>query len=263
MRAARFQSIERSEVALPEGPARLISVGSGDTTVLFFPALGDAAAAYAEVMVSLGTSCRTVAVDPPGYGMLAPESPLPFSALRTWARALCEHVPGDKILVGNSVGGALAAAGAAAPHVRGLVLMGWPTTTQLLPTPCVLLPDNEEALLHLLKRTWATPPTLGPSARRILLESLSTPAFAAHAHSFEPAAFVEDLARWRGPLHFVAGCQDGLVPLAAMQDCAAAHPGSQLLELDACGHYPHREQPGTLSRWLHQLVASSALLETS
>lgn len=53
----------------------------------------------------------------------------------------------------------------------------------------------------------------------------------------------EDCRRIRAPLLALQGLDDPYGTLAQIHDIAAAAPQARLVELAACGHSPHREQP--------------------
>lgn len=53
----------------------------------------------------------------------------------------------------------------------------------------------------------------------------------------------EDCRRIRAPLLAIQGVDDPYGTMAQIHDLAAAAPQTRLLELEACGHSPHRDQP--------------------
>ncbi len=53
----------------------------------------------------------------------------------------------------------------------------------------------------------------------------------------------EDCRRIRAPLLAIQGVDDPYGTMAQLHDLAAAAPQTRLLELPACGHAPHRDQP--------------------
>lgn len=248
--------IEHETLDLPGGPTRLISSGLGDRCIVFFPAVADSALNYVSVLRRLASAgFRAYAVDPPGYGTMA-HLPLPsFDILMSdWARMLCNAIDGPKLLVGNSSGGVMATAGLEAEDVLGLVLVGWPVFVEYLPQPRQLMPKSEEEFDTLMARSWYQAPTLGPSARRVLLAQMSEPAIHDHATSLDPVVFLEKLFAYSGPLSFIAGRDDLIVPVNAMQESVKALPRSRFLVIDECGHYPHREQTQVFCNYLIEFV---------
>lgn len=59
----------------------------------------------------------------------------------------------------------------------------------------------------------------------------------------------------RMPVLWLVGREDPLVPLAAMQDCAAALPGSELAVVDDCGHSTYFEKPEVFNRLVLGFIA--------
>jgi 3-oxoadipate enol-lactonase len=53
----------------------------------------------------------------------------------------------------------------------------------------------------------------------------------------------------RVPVLWLVGREDPLVPLQAMQDCAAQVPGSELAVVDDCGHSTYFEKPVCSTTW--------------
>lgn len=229
---------------LPSGRTGVISSGRGDWTVMFFPAIGDSAINYVSLIRFLAArGIRSCAINPPGYGTQA-DLPLPSfgQLMEEWAPAVCDAIPGPKILVGNSVGGALASAALSRPGVEGLVLVGWPVFVEALPQPWQLMPKTEADFDRLLEQSWYSPPPLGRSARRVLLERMSDQTIHDHAMSLDPVLYLEHLLSYSGPTLMVAGRNDGLVPVEAMERSTRVLANGKLSIIEECGHYPHREQ---------------------
>lgn len=76
-----------------------------------------------------------------------------------------------------------------------------------------------------------------------------SPAFA----SFDIRA---DLAGIQAPLLAIQGVDDPYGTLAQIQDIAHAVPHTELLELPACGHSPHRDQPEAVTHAVSCFVES-------
>lgn len=246
-------------LSLPTGETRLIGAGEGRGSILFFPAIGDSAINYVPTLEEMARrGFRSMAVDPPGYGMQEGEAPPTFDDLMgQWCEELCKTIDGPKILIGNSVGAAVATGGVRAPDVCGLALVGWPVFVEALPTPTQLMPRTAAELDRLLRNSWFKPPPLGPSALRLLLARMDNKVQRAHANSLDPVTWLECLFDYEGPLLFVAGKNDGLVPLEAMYESSAEIPRSEIVVIDECGHYPHREQVGRFCDTIVQFAESS------
>ena len=230
---------------LPGGRTSVLSTGRGPNQVIFFPAIGDSALNHVPLLRYMASQgLRVHAVDPPGYGQVSDQPYPSFNLLMMeWAEQLCRALPGPKLLVGNSVGAALATGGLTAPGVHGLVLVGWPVFVDMLPGPHQLMPRTAEELDQLLDSSWYSPPKLGPAAKRILLKQMLDKNIHDHAMSLDPYEYLERLFGFDGPVWFVAGRQDGLVPLDAMEQSVTAMPNnSRLVVVEKCGHYPHRER---------------------
>jgi pimeloyl-ACP methyl ester carboxylesterase len=63
-----------------------------------------------------------------------------------------------------------------------------------------------------------------------------------------------DCRRIRSPLMLVQGKEDEYGTLAQLDEIEAAAPQAERLELDACGHSPHRDQPEALTHGLEAFL---------
>jgi len=66
---------------------------------------------------------------------------------------------------------------------------------------------------------------------------------------------VSALPGLRMPVMWLVGREDPLVPLSAMQDCAAQVPGSELAVVDDCGHSTYFEKPGVFNHLVMDFIA--------
>ena len=103
-----------------------------DPAVLMWPGLGATSAYFASLAADL--DCRTVSVDPPGFGASPPGAPITYARMLESARLVVEEC-GCVAVVGHSLGGFIAASLAAEPAtgVRCAVLIdgGYLTATDL------------------------------------------------------------------------------------------------------------------------------------
>lgn len=241
-----------------------LEAGSGTVTLLWFPAVGDAAASFGSVLLTLAQRlsgiARVVAVDPPGYGSsaLQPGSlPPTFDELMGWAESLLATADGPWVLAGNSSGSVFATAAAVGGRAvaAGLVLVGWANWRIGDPPEFdVLCPTERAGLEQLLERTWHKPPLMREDAAMILLKRFGEAGYKRHVSSFDRHDFTERLERFRGPVAFVGGTHDGLVPPALIEASASSREGARSCLLEACGHYPHRERPAQFVSVLEELV---------
>lgn len=76
----------------------------------------------------------------------------------------------------------------------------------------------------------------------------------------DPAALLpmSALCDLRVPVLWLVGREDPLVPVAAMQDCVAQTPGSELVLVDDCGHSTYFEKPGVFNHGVLDFIARRA-----
>ena len=242
----------------------LIEAGSGPATLLWFPAVGDAVSSFGPVLITLAErlkgTARVMAADPPGYGSspLPPGTTLPtFGELMAWAEAIPSTAPGPWVLAGNSSGGVYAAAAATSggAAAAGLLLVGWANWGIMdHPEFDLLCPADRAGLDRLLARTWHKPPPMREALARSLLERLGDPGYKRHVSSFDKNDFAARLEHFQGPVAFIGGARDGLVPPELIEASATSRKGAKSRLLEECGHYPHRERPAQFASVLEELA---------
>jgi pimeloyl-ACP methyl ester carboxylesterase len=242
----------------------MLVAGSGGTSLVWLPALGDGASSFGTAMSQLSAELpdlTVIAVDPPGYGYSTPEGDvdLPsFAGLGQWLQELAEALPGPIVAAGNSSGAQLAAelALAAGDRTRRLVFVAWTDFRFAAPPSMdVLCPADDDALDELWTRAWHAPPMLPPSVRAEMIQRLRHPQLRRHAASWRPESFAAALSRCASPRAFVGGLSDGLVPPAAIERSAAEH-AAEVRWIESAGHFPHREQPRRFVDAFRQMVSA-------
>jgi pimeloyl-ACP methyl ester carboxylesterase len=71
---------------------------------------------------------------------------------------------------------------------------------------------------------------------------------------FRAWSIADELAQIRGPLLAIQGLDDEYGTLAQIRGIAARCPQTRLLELPACGHSPHRDQPQAVIEAVQALI---------
>lgn len=242
------------------------ALGSGPASLVWFPAIGDAAASFGRTALLLARrlhgASRVLGFDPPGYGPDDGPTP-PFAVLYDWAAGLADTIGRDRaplVVAGNSSGAALALAAAVRSNARiaGCLFVCWPDwRLGRAPTSRLLCPRDPEGLRELLERSWHHPPQLDDARRSEWLARLDRPIYRAHVDSLDTDEHGQMLDQLGVPLEFLGGASDGLVPPALLERSAAAH-SSALHIIEEAGHYPQMERPRLLAdrmadavgRWL-------------
>lgn len=248
---------------------RYVDAGHG-TPVLFLHGL---AASIYSWRKNLGpvrdAGFRVIAVDLPGFGF---SGPLPGrydnAAYLATVIALLDslHIP-DAVLVGHSMGGAIAAelAIAAPARVRGLVLIGSaglgarePLLFRLgrLPIvgPLFLKLRNRGFTERLLESTYADPHKVSEADVDQYYAPVARPdydrALGAVLRQFRFDALHGRLGGVRAPTLVLWGAEDRWVPLALGRSLAAQISPSALVLVAHAGHNPQEEAPDEVNRLL-------------
>jgi pimeloyl-ACP methyl ester carboxylesterase len=228
--------------------------------VVLLHGIGSAATGFAGVMARLVRDAeRIIAPDYPGHGFSGEASvPLtPGALFRSMDCALDEVLDRPALLVGNSLGGAIALMYAIRrpERVRGLVLVS-PAGARVSDTEwseiraTFALRTRADARAF-VERLYHRPPRLAPviafelpalMQRRAVQELLAT---ASNDHLPSP----EQLGALRVPILLVWGKSERILP-ASWLDYYRTHlpPRTVVEQPDGFGHCPHFEAPGRLAR---------------
>src|SRR5215472_3529548 len=247
--------------------------------VVFIHGLISSSACWEKVIKSAAGGRHAIAVDLPGAGFSDRPWPYDYSVGGQSANLLrFLEVRGISraVLVGNSLGGAVALFTAAArrDRVTGLVLVdaAWPRaqipwTIETLRTPVVgeiimelytrpvmgwglrrrLFADPAKVNDQVLDRYWR--PVTVPGTRRAALAAVRS----------EVSGTDTLMDRIHMPTLVVWGEQDRLLPPDEGRRLAAAIPGSILPILPHAGHMPQEEQPAEFSKVVSEFLSSTPL----
>jgi pimeloyl-ACP methyl ester carboxylesterase len=276
------------ELVLDVGGPLQLSVWEGDPTRTFLclPGLGGCAASWLPVGRGLSSHGRVLAVELPGTGR-TPRAGR-GSTLEDHRRVVSELIgqqSGEVVLIGNSLGGALALMQAAAEpaSVAGLVVTdpALPWAWGSFPSPIVaagfavyLVPGLGEWVVRRrlsdglaermvalgLRLCAADPSSIDPEVVRAHVDIVRSmrrdpemaAAYVESARSLlrlgmHPHRCESILAGIQAPALLLHGARDRFVPLRFAETAAERHPRVELLVFDDLGHVPQLEAP---DRWL-------------
>jgi pimeloyl-ACP methyl ester carboxylesterase len=278
------------------GPVHIADHGgvSGAPTVLCLHGLGSSAVSWQRFADALSSDHRVLAVDLPGHG----RSPRAGRSVAVQSNSLLlqrvlEQV-GPAVLVGHSMGGALAVLQAFArpASVRGLVLLAapmprtpWePMTPELaLRVALCVWPwlartalaarfrrlGPEEYVRRALALTCASAEAVDEGTRQMLVQRVEAGCTEDHATFVEAArsvgllvaraaAYRRAIASAAVPGMVMHGAVDRLVTPAALTQVAALQPGWRTALLPGIGHSPHLEAPDEVANQVRAFTRTLA-----
>lgn len=246
----------------------VVSIGSGaGAPVLFVHGLGGRWQNWLENIPRIAGRRRVVALDLPGFGRSQmPTTPISISNYAAVIDRLCDLLELDSVvLVGNSMGGAVAAETALRypARVQRLVLVSAAaiSTRDFNPTPAAALltalahtplgtPDGVRAMLARRRARHLAFATLVRHPTRIRTDTLcelvggrGAPGLSAATSAMIGHDFGGQLAEIAQPALIVHGREDMLVPLADSVRLSERLPNAQLEVFADTGHLSMLERP--------------------
>jgi pimeloyl-ACP methyl ester carboxylesterase len=247
------------------------SDGSGDPIVLL-PSGGHDHHDYDEIRELLPDRFRSISIDWPGHGR-SPAGTAPATELRLAQiveELLDSLTPGGAVLVGNSVGGNIAARLAIKrPElVRGLVIIdGGGFEGSSLPGRvfCALMsrPGFARRIYPLFSRAYMRPRTAADRRARAsaIATTRTTQGLTAvteiwHSFSFPEHDLRAQAGRITAPTVLIWGRYDPVLPLRAGETAQELIPGSRLVVIDS-GHLLYTTNPPAVAAELIPLANSA------
>jgi pimeloyl-ACP methyl ester carboxylesterase len=257
---------------------RYVRTGRGPAVVLVH---GFASSLYTwkEILPALEPVHDVVALDLPGFGGSARPADLSFRELPEAVLGLMDGLEiGRAALVGNSMGGAVAAVAAAEQpgRVTALVLIdaaGFnlgpgeaPAMVRLAMSPIGSLirplPLKRLAVEWSLREVFHDDAHVTDERVAEYMDGLQRPGALASIASLgrslgeRDRVVQESLPRIQAPTLVVWGREDRWIPVAHADRFVEAIPGARKVVLDACGHMPQAEKPEEVGRLLRESFRS-------
>ena len=258
----------------------LVDLGSGSAgAVLFVHGLGGRWQNWLETLPRVGSRRRAVAFDLPGFGRSQlPLEPISIDGYAALIERCCDLLELESIvLVGNSMGGAIAVAAALRyPQlIERLVLVAPAAITleDFNPAPAAALvaalartplgsPQGMRSILrrprarHLAFAALVRHPTLiATDTLSELVGGRGAPGLSAAIEAMIGCELGRSLAQVTQPTLIVQGREDMLVPLRLASWLASELPDARLEVFDDTGHLPMIERPARFNELLLQFAA--------
>lgn len=248
---------------------RTLRAGAGDTTLVLIHGYGEHLLTWRGVVDPLASSYRVVAFDLPGFGgSEKPDRPYTLDAMAREVTGFLERwTRGPVILVGHSMGGALAARAALdrPDLVDGLILIA-PAGLRIGLGPIAhdATPARATAIgLWEAARAFVTPlhdpewlaepqdiasyePTTDPAFRRSTGRALL---------EFDFQGIGDGFRQIRQPTLLIWGTGDPVIPADVGRELASLLPCRQWVLLDRTLHRPQAEKPDTVVSLMRSFLA--------
>jgi pimeloyl-ACP methyl ester carboxylesterase len=227
--------------------------GTGRAPIVLVHGANDQAGTWFVVAPQLAATRRVVIPDLPGHGESAPASgPLPMTLVLAGLEQLLSPLP-PFLLVGNSLGGWLAALYALdhPERVRHLVLETGGGLARPLASP--LQATTREEAIAILRNVhgpryqpadWAIDSLLARSQDSPMLRITGADAFVLDAR----------LPSMRPPVTLLWGADDGVLPVAYAEEYRGRMGKGELRVIEGAAHIPHLQRPEQVLQQLELLA---------
>ncbi|MCB2227994.1 MAG: alpha/beta hydrolase [Desulfarculaceae bacterium] len=230
-------------------------------TLLCVHGSGGRGAEFLPMLELLGGAANAAAIDLPGHGETPGPGRSEVADYVAWLAAFLEAGPIKPVLLGNSLGGAIALGMALSRPELLSGIVSWGSGARLRVLPKIidgLAHDFEPTVEYLAQMAFAdaTDPALKEQGRREM--ALTAPEVLHGDYSacdrFDVMARLGEIAL---PCLVVCGDGDKLTPLKYSQYLAANIAGAKLAVIPGAGHLIHAEQPEAGARALADFVAAT------
>ena len=262
------------------------NIESNTFPVILIHGLGDEADTWRHLFPLLARTRRVIAPDLPGFGRSAATGRMTIARHADAIQALLRNT-GKAILVGNSLGGAIAelVSFRESALVASLILIdgGLPTRGKLTPSLLAsLIPGLAERGYRAWRKVgadaygslapyYAGLENLGEKDREFLRVRVqdrvaSESQCRAYCSSFRSylrtalfaqGKFARLLVRSRIPLLVIWGDTDRIIPVASRASILALRPDATVETILRCGHLPQQERPDETHAAIERFLASS------
>ena len=258
---------------LPAGDVttRAVRAGTGDTTLLFLHGYGESLVTWQAVLDQVSRRHAVLAVDLPGFGLAdKPDAPydLPTQVARL-ASLVDQETRGPVVVVGHSMGGALAAALALErpDRIVAAVLIAPGGDSVGLGGLVASVTRREASAVGWWEaaRAWAIPVHAPTWLNDGALASYDPMADAAYRNAatrtlseFDFAALRPRFAELRQPVLLLWGQLDPIVPLAVGERLARRIPCAELITFPRTFHRPQVAHPEAVTQAIETFLARHA-----
>ncbi|MFI7453930.1 alpha/beta fold hydrolase [Nonomuraea sp. NPDC049714] len=242
------------------GPTTVVIAGRGPG-VLLLPGTNFCAATLLEVADALLPSHQVIMADLPGQpGLSAPARPRRerLTAYGGWAGEIVDQVsPGSVVLVGHSLGAAVALAAPPGPRISGLVLLSPAGLSRARLTPELLGATLPWLVAPAVGRSQALLRYMSGTAHRAanwLAEWMTLVARHSRTSLAPPPLPAPVVRRWAGtPAVVATGAEDRFYPPGRITGAARALLGCEVVTAPGLGHLAPHEDPALLPALLGHL----------
>jgi pimeloyl-ACP methyl ester carboxylesterase len=258
-----------------------IGRGGGAAPVLFVHGLGGRWQSWIETLPRVAAGRRAVAFDLPGFGRSQlPIEPISIDGYAAVIERLCDLLELESVvLVGNSMGGAVATSAALRfPDLIERLMLVSPAAISLAgfnPAPAAAVmaalgrtplgsPEGVRSLLRRPRARYLAFATLVRHPTRIATDTLTelvggrgAPGLGAAIEAMIRCELGGELASITQPALLVHGREDMLVPLSMSAWLSDQIPGARLEVFEDTGHLPMIERPARFNELLLEFAAAA------
>lgn len=242
----RATGVDERWVSVRGVPIRYLEAGPRDGTALVLVhGLGDSAETWSGVLAALAREHRVIVPDLVGFGRTPiPPEGMHFSALADYFSGFIAALGTERVvLVGNSLGGAVAMRHAARhpEQIARLFLLN--TAGIPFGDVAIFMPKNRADARELIAVSGGAMQRVPGFILDDLIRRSTDPARSAYLASPERTDVTAELPGLTMPLTVIWGERDRLIPLSVAELIRSIHPGTEIITIPNAGHIPQGDAP--------------------
>lgn len=229
-------------------------------TLLMIHGSGGSAANYRPQLDRLGPEINPAAIDLPGCGQTPGPAPVRVEDYAQWLGDFLAAGPVRPVLMGHSLGGAIALQLALERPslVRGLILMGTGSRLRVLPAILDGIRDNFAAIVPMIVRYAYSPQadeaTLAQGTKE--MSAVDPEVLWSNFTACDRFDVSDQLGRISLPTLVLVGDGDQLTPVKYSRFLAERIPGAEMKVIEGGGHMVNLEQPRAVNQAIIDFMAS-------
>lgn len=251
------QHLQGREIGLLQGPQPF---DPARPTLLMIHGSGGSAENYRPQLERLGPDINLAAIDLPGCGQTPGPAPQRVEDYAAWLGDFLAAGPIRPVLMGHSLGGAIAQQVALERPglIRGLILMGTGSRLRVLPAILDGILENYQAIVPMIVQYAYSPQADDVTLARgtEMMSAVDPQVLWSNFTACDRFDVSDRLGQINLPTLVLVGDGDNLTPVKYGKFLADNIPGAELKVIEKAGHMANLEQPRAVNQAISDFMSS-------